>query len=62
MDMIHKIAKTMTYNEFLDEFSFYHDKLCPSIFNLKDKEEKECYDTECDLCWQEALKDIKFKE
>ena len=56
-----EIAKTNTYEEFLEKYCSYH--LCPSIHNLKDAETKqECNSIECDYCWEKALKGIKFKE
>jgi len=55
------LAKTNTYDEFMEKYCSYH--LCPSIHDLNDAETKqECNSMDCDYCWEKALKDIKFKE
>ena len=56
-----QIAKTITYDEFMDKYC--DNLLCPSMYGLDIVEtRRECYDIECYLCWEKALKDIKFKE
>ncbi|MCR1167293.1 hypothetical protein NE169_18425 [Clostridium botulinum] len=69
---INKIAKTMTRKEFLKELDFCNNGknvqggyffeeeviTCPCDLNLEEKcvPDSECYD-----CWENAIKDIKFK-
>jgi len=60
LDII-KLAKTTTYDEFMEQYCSYH--LCPSIHGLEVAETRqECYSMDCDFCWAIALKGIRFKE
>ena len=56
-----QIAKTNTYDEFMEKYCSYH--LCPSIHGLKDAEtKKECSRIDCAYCWGKALRGIKFND
>ena len=56
-----QIAKTNTYDEFMEKYCSYH--LCPSIYNLEvPKTRQECSRIDCTYCWDKALRDIKFSD
>lgn len=64
---IKEIAKGMTRNEFLNSIDKngrlkYEDKAinCPGNLKLKELGEK-CNIRKCQECWEQAIKDIKFK-
>lgn len=63
---IEEIAKEYTREEFLEEAKqrqmgkFDNEEDCPEFFNLTNIEECEPY-VDCEKCWINAVKDIKFK-
>lgn len=57
---IKEVTKTMTREEFLNNRKLTNNEGCPDEYGLKEYD--PCDDIECKECWENAVKEIKFKD